>query len=190
MQCISHSYSYNTELSHGEYIESCLNLPAKRIRPPAEPIQKVASPVPAQFSLLTRTLATRRGRMTRPTSTTSRRRAVGVSCLTTTVRACSGCDGCRWLRGHFSPYSWTNEPVSELPGAVGVVDVWLDETFSRQPSAPAHHCLGSPGMSTVYADFWAAELHVSDASPKGPWSLCSISQTSVNYRRNASWRRG
>lgn len=98
-------HSYNTELSYGVYIESCLNLPAKRIHPPAEPIQKS----PRRFrinSLLTRTLATRRGKMTRPPSNASRRRSVGVSCLTTTVRVCSGCDGCRWLRGHFSPYSW------------------------------------------------------------------------------------
>lgn len=43
------------QLQHGTilrvYFESCLDLPAKRIRPPAEPMQKVASPVPAQSSL-------------------------------------------------------------------------------------------------------------------------------------------
>lgn len=76
----------------------------------------------------------------------------------------------------FLPTAGQNGPVSKLPRVVGVVDVWLDETFSRQPSAHARSPL--PGVSRyVYCGcrfgLWAAELHVSDASTHRPWSLRS-----------------
>lgn len=110
--------------------KSCLNLPAKSIRPPAEPTQES----PRRFriiSLLTRTLATRRGK----DDTAIFQCLPPLSCgCQVSDDYCTGIAvgvmGAAGRGATFLPTVGQDEPVSELPpGAVGVVDVWLDETF-------------------------------------------------------------
>lgn len=192
MQCTSQQLHTTRNYPTGCTSKSCLNLPAKRIRPPAEPVQKS----PRRFrinSLLTRTLATGRGKDDTAT----------FPCLPPLCCGCQVsddyCTGMRWVwwaplvEGPLFSLQLDKMNQSQSSQARWVWSTCgLTKLSKRSPARPPPIAWDLPACLPVFADLGSGQLNCMSPMRRNcePWSLCSISQTGVNRARNASCRRG